>query len=151
MKAWILTAVLAVALIGGAATAVAPDGDHSDSTVAVGIADAGDVLVALTVDAATAHQQAQHLLTDRSLEVPVCATSVAFALGNTNELIDSKTPTRGQPIHAGKLGVTDSREICHSGTPERRQSTHRGKPRVTDSQRIMVAHGLHDRSHPLLC
>lgn len=125
MKAWILTAVLAVALIGGAALAVATDdGDQSDGTVAVGIADAGDVLVALTDDAA--NPQAQPLLIDRSSGVPVFATSVAFALGNMNELTDSKTPTR-------------------------RQSTHSGKPSVTDSYRTMVALGRLDRSHPLLC
>ena len=63
MKAWLLTAVLAVALIG-VAVAVAPDdGGTSDGTVAVGVADVGDVLVALTPDAITAqHELVQRLL-----------------------------------------------------------------------------------------
>lgn len=55
MKLWILTAVLAVALIGGAAVAVAPgDGGTSDGIVAVDTLDIDSVFVALTIDADTA-------------------------------------------------------------------------------------------------
>lgn len=76
MKAWILTAVLVVSLIGGAALAVAPDGDTvSDGTVVVDVLDISDVLVAPTHDAA--YQQAQHSLNNRSSGVPAFANVFA--------------------------------------------------------------------------
>ena len=55
MKLWILTAALAVVLMGGAVDAVAlDDGGTSDGTVTVDTLDIDSAFVALTIDADTA-------------------------------------------------------------------------------------------------
>ena len=115
MKVWILTAVLAVALIGGAALAVASDGDaDSDGTVVVDIdidIDIGDVLVAPTHDAVTAYQQAQHSLVDKASGVPVFVN--VFANATLNEHDDCK---HRRTKHTGKPMITGHRancDVCH--------------------------------------
>lgn len=108
MKLWILTAALAVVLIGGAVDAVAlDDGGTSDGTVAVDTLDIDSVLVALTIDAGTAHQQVEHLLVDRSSGVPVFAGVIAriFANATLNELVDDFKPRLSQ--HSGKTYADD--------------------------------------------
>ncbi len=111
MKLWILTAVLAVALVGGAAVAVAPDdGGTSDGTVAVDTLDIDSAFVALTIDADTAHQQAEHSLVDRSSGVPVFASVIAriFANATPNEQVDDLEPRLSQ--HSGKTYVGDKQQ-----------------------------------------
>lgn len=104
MKLWILAAVLAVALVGGAAVAVAPDdGDTSDGTVAVDMLDTDSAFVVLIIDADTAHQ-AQYELVDRSSGVPV------FANATLNEPADDFEPRLSQ--HSGKSLACDKQTTC---------------------------------------
>ncbi len=116
MKLWILTAVLAVALMGGAAVAVAPDdGDMSDGTVAVDTLDADSAFVALTIDADMAHQ-AQHELIDRSSGVLVFTNAIVrvFVNATRNEQVDDFKPRLSQ--HSEKslgYGKHTNCERCH--------------------------------------
>ena len=131
MKLWILTAVLAVALMGGAAVAVAlDDGDTSDGTVAVDTLDIDSAIVALTIDADTAHQQAQRKFVDRSSGVPVFANAIArvFANATLNEPVDDFKPRLSQ--HSGKLYADD---------------------KYTNCERCHVRLALALHSYPLLC
>lgn len=118
----ILTAVLAVALLGAAtAVAVPGDGDTSDGTVAVDTFDIDSVFVALTIDADTAHQQVERSLFDRSSGVPVFA-SVARVFANAafyertfmratlNELVDDLQPRLSQ--HSGKPYADGNQPTC---------------------------------------
>ena len=108
MKLWILTAVLAVALIGGVATATFDDGGTSDGTVAVDTLDIDSALVALTIDADQAHQQ-KHPLIDRSSGVPVFAGVITrvFANATLNEPVDDFKRRLSQ--HSGKTYADDKR------------------------------------------
>lgn len=131
MKLGILTAVLAVALMGGAAAAVAPDdGDASDGTVAVDMLDIDSAIVALTIDADTAHQQAQHELVDRSSGVPVFANAIARVFANA---------TLNEPVYDSKRRLSQ-----HSGKP-----LAYGKP--TNCERCHVRLALATHHFPLLC
>lgn len=131
MKLWILTAALAVVLMGGAVDAVAlDDGGTSDGTVAVDTLDINSAFVALTIDADTAHQQAQYELVDRSSGVPVFANAIArvFANATLKELVDDFKPRLSQ--HLGKLYADDKYTNC-------------------ERCRVRLALALH--SYPLLC
>lgn len=129
MKLWILTTVLAVALVGGAAVAVAPDdGGTSDGTVAVDTLDIDSAFVALTIDADTAHR-AQYELVDRSSEVPfVSVIARVFANATLNEPVYDFKQRLSQ--HSGKPIAVDNQHNC-----ERRH--------------VRLALALH--SYPLLC
>ncbi len=113
MKLWILTAVLAVALLGAVtAVAVPGDGDTSDGTVAVDMLDIDSAFVALTIDADQAHQQVERLLTDRSSGVPGFASVIArvFANATLNEPVDDFKPRLSQ--HSGKTYADDKQPNC---------------------------------------
>lgn len=115
MKHLILTAVLAVVLIGGAAVAAFDDGGTSDGTVAVDTLDIDSAFVALTIDADQAHQQ-KHPLIERSSGVPTFASVIAriFANATLNEQADDLEPRLFQ--HSGKTLAYAERtncEACH--------------------------------------
>ena len=89
MKLWILTAALAVVLMGGAVDAVARATALLQSTRS-------------TIDADTAHKRVEHLLVDRSSGVPVFAGVITrvFANATLNEPVDDFKRRLSQ--HSGK-------------------------------------------------
>lgn len=111
MKAWILAVVLAVTVFGGAALAVASDGDTaSDSTVAVDVIDFDAVFVAQTLDAVEAYNT-QYPIMSGFLEVPVFA-DIANAEVNLFGLIEHASYKRGRAIHVGKLTADGPLTAC---------------------------------------
>lgn len=112
MKAWILTAVFAVSLIGGAALAVASDGDTvSDDTVTVYLLDIGNVIVAPTHDAVTAHQQVEHSPIGKASGVPAFAkVFVNATLSEHDDFRHRRTEHRGKLMVDGHLANC---EDCH--------------------------------------
>ncbi len=131
MKAWILAAVLAVVVLGGAVVAVASDGDTaSDYTVDVDMLDIDQALVAPTLDAALAYERIENTIFDRLSEVPVFASIFANTADNF-------------PIHA----LADS--------SKHRLSSHLGKPVARATRTNYEDHPVRlarfDRSHPLRC
>ena len=131
MKLWILTAALAVVLMGGAVDAVAlDDGGTSDGTVTVDTLDIDSAFVALTIDADTAHRRVEHLLVDRSLGVPVFAGVITHVFANA---------TLNEPVDDFK----------------RRLSQHSGKPyaygKRTNMTPFAVRLALAPHLYPLLC
>ena len=127
MKALLMTAVLAVALIGGAALAV-PDDDSGPHVSVASVDSIGIEALALTPETTLAHKQTFKI--SGFLGVP------AFA----PEMIS----TNAWPV--GHM-LTDKQH-----RPEPRRSQHFGKLTATAPFRddCRACHRLH-RSHPLLC
>ena len=129
MRAWILTAALAVAIIGGAVFAVAPGDDAASAgthVTAVDAFDAGIVLDApFAIEAHTLLIEPAHLV--RSLGVPAFdpgsfEARTLFALAP--DLDDYR---RQQSAHSGKLTTADTSHT-YAKNPRRHVKPARSNP-----------------------